>query len=154
MNGLFDNVVENVNPYSQTQIFPCGTLYKYVNSDILQGVINMTQPLFIAVMDDGAYDELPETMAELQEITKGTDLQTLDSCLAIICIDKQQPDTYWYMWYDIDVSDCSIGRFKSTHSPRYVLSQFKKFVEQLLVETDYKTYYVINGTRIDGWITL
>ena len=75
-------------------------------------------------------------MAELQEITKGTDLQTLDSCLAIICIDKQQPDTYWYMWYDIDVSDCSIGRFKSNHSPRYVLTQFKKFVEQLLVETD------------------
>jgi len=54
--------------------------------------------------------------------------------------DPKEPITYWYFWYDMDCSDCSIGRFVTTDPLEVV---------ELLFEGQCHYYQALDNSR-DG----
>lgn len=64
---------------------------------------------------------------------KHTKLDMFRDDIALIIKSKLEDGTeyYWYFWFDMDCSDCSIGRFITTDSTEEVLKHFEAEVKQI-----------------------
>ena len=72
----------------------------------------------------------------------------------IILAYEKNTNAYWYFWFDCDVSDCSVGRFKTDLSKQQVIDLYNKELDRLITEGyDFqRAYYPLNVKNIQGWV--
>lgn len=156
------------NPYKDSPVFKENTLYQYVPSSVLNGVINHVQILSAnvisryAIPDNEATDDTNElTRSALKRKVKEfnekeaeyhTNLDQFgDDVLILGYIEDNE--TYWYFWFDQDVSDCFIGMFQTVIKQEEVINSYKEYIKTLPVDTDCHETYSLNLDNIRGWVS-
>lgn len=131
-------------------ILPIGTLYSYVSHSFLNGLVNYGgKPLLAYVITryqkwDEPFEEpkqisiqgIPQSFRTKREVFDALTEEGKgdhghlgyfqDDVLLLTKIDS----VYWFFWFDCDVSDCSIGRFKTNLSEEQVKTLFEAYVKK------------------------
>ena len=144
------NILEDVLPWNEEWI--------YVSSTFLNGFINYATPIsafmldryvemdeksktgFVAHLrsDDYRYEWYDKTFYTKRDLFEAatkpgviyhTDMNILRD--DVLILSKINDGMYIYFWYDMDVSDCAIGRFKTDDTEEEVIEEFTKFVKGL-----------------------
>lgn len=121
---------------------PYGTVWTYVSSTFLNGFINYVEPIKCYVIDRYTSDD--KNVGDKEYITKGdlkkkiiageldvyhTDLSSFEDDI-IMLADIGEKGHYMFFWFDMDVSDCSIGRFKTEDTKEDVIQSVVNWLEQ------------------------
>ena len=125
------NIIDNPIPY--------GEVWTYVSSTFLNGFINYTDPLACFVIDrytspdkeeiqfkefKGMKKDLIESILSNDFKMVHTKLNCFDDDIIILGkIDSNDElfNSFIFFWFDMDVSDCSIGKFKTSDSEEDVI---------------------------------
>ena len=59
---------------------------------------------------------------------------------------------YWFFWFDMDVSDCFIGRFKSDIDESVIKTDFDEWVNNTVESTHHKPWPISNHF-LSGWVS-
>lgn len=86
---------------------PENTLYSYISSTFLDGVINYVKPIKAVMIERYDNNDNTEVVAEFNKEHHSKLAALPDDVL----IAAQTKNDYWFFWYDKDCSDCFIGRF-------------------------------------------
>lgn len=166
IDEFFNELTEYQIPYREDTPFENGHLYTYVSSTLLNGVINYVEPIKAYLLDRYREDE------ELEEIEKTvnqfnncevdffhTKLDMFKDDLILLAYEDES-DYYWYFWFDCDVSDCQIGRFKTDKPREEIFEIFEQHVIDLQQKycDDYHTERFgkiteLNVKNLKGWIS-
>ena len=113
MNNIFDVFTDSID-YGSTAIMEYGglpedTIINYISGTFLNGFINYVKPIKAYVVqryrDDWENEVLPEY--EKVQAEHHTRLENIPDDKWIL---GETDKDYWLFIYDMDVSDCSIGR--------------------------------------------
>lgn len=134
------------------EILPLGTYYSYVSSTFLNGLLNYVIPFSVILLDRYSSmddlieaDDLPAYMepagslnwvkpTEAMPKSKVVELYTqpgrtfhskLDTFRDDILILGRVGNHYWFFWFDMDVSDCCVGRFITEDDESEVLRNLR-----------------------------
>lgn len=156
-----------------------GVLYCYISSTFLNGFINYITPVKAFIIDRYRNDDqLLDTEKKenpiiinmhygnfgkwenLAMFTKQEVIDKLNNGYKIyhtkigmfdddVLLLAKTKNYYWYFWFDCDVSDCCIGRFKTTDAEEEIISSFTKYCNQV---TEYKLYE-FKLDWLQGWLS-
>ncbi len=169
MNRYFPNETEYPQVSGSAPILELGTLWSYISGDFLNGFLNY--PTIISGMLVSRYRKPDENLTALAKFQKASDDDLQHTDLGKWFRDdihllgreglgrdynyKKHPITYWYFWYDQDVSDCSIGRFVSSDGVEQITELFKqqcRYYLQIQNEiSDSNGAMEIPVQRLRGW---
>ena len=159
-NDFWDYEVYHDNPYCQEEPFKYGACYEYVSSTLLNGIINYVDIICANVLcrytDNGKENELEKRIEDFNKF--GSEYHTKLSQFkddVIILAYEENTKAYWYFWFDCDVSDCFVGRFKTDLIREQVVSLYNKELDRLITEkNDFeRAYYPLNVKNIQGWVS-
>lgn len=74
--------------------------------------------------------ELIEVVTQPNRLASA-DLGLFGDDIILLATAKTDPTVYYFFWFDQDVSDCQIGRFRTSDDVEIVHEKFNKFVEKL-----------------------
>lgn len=134
-----NNIMENPIPYN--------ICWSYVSSTFLNGFINYVEPIKVFVIDryssnkeEVTCEQFKGTKRELKDkIISGdikpfhTDLGCFNDDIMILAEfehEKDELNHFIYFWFDCDVSDCVIGKFKTEDTKEQVIQSLVNFLEQ------------------------
>ena len=133
-------------PELSGELLPVNTLWEYVSSSFLDGIINHYNIIGWFVVDRYIYDGM-EFIDTIDDLTHEEKLERIEHVREnglenhkllirefeddIIFVGKSvsEENTYCFFYYDCDVSDCSIGRFVTDDSEEVVLSEIASMVK-------------------------
>ena len=164
---LFDEHEEYPSSIYDKEILPMGKLYSYISHTFLLGFINqvLRDSCFKAILVNRYFDEddakdlgmskresLDALMSESRYHTK---LHELRDDVAFLL---EQNGIYWFFYFDWDVSDCMIGRFRSDLNFDEVYALMCRFVEDENFVNGYQPidkepYWELPNTLFRGWLT-
>ncbi len=147
---------------------PEDTLYAYISSTFLNGYINYVK-CFYAVMierycDWGKDAKLSGGEIDIDDGEKPIDIEAviatlkddvhtdLSRCPDDVLVLGETDTCYWFFWFDHDVSDCQIGRFKKDDirqdEVKASLVEFLKNARPVIVRGNY-----IELPPFKGWVS-
>lgn len=127
-------------------VLPIGTEWNYVASSFLDGIVNYAKPIkafllnryyeWEELIEDQKYDNEFLTKEQIfNKLTSNpsfhTKIYSLRDDVIILSKIKDSDNMYIYFWYDIDCSDCSVGRFISNQGDDKVIELFSKWVSEM-----------------------
>jgi hypothetical protein len=162
-------------------ILSFGIMYIYVSVSLLNGMINYAgKPLRAYVLDryrkwNEYFDKLKivsfreppdvitgkwekkycNTKAEIYDLliqanrTYHTDIEIFQD--DVLLLSKIGENSYWFFWFDRDVSDCCIGRFKTSIDKAIVVESFDNYVRENCSNND--GHRVLPNHCFSGWIS-
>lgn len=74
--------------------------------------------------------EVIDLMSQPRRLS-GTDLNIFDDDVILLARTKTDTNVFYFFWFDCDVSDCMIGRFRTEDSQEIVIDKFRNFVRKL-----------------------
>lgn len=173
---FFDTFFPNGNidypEFAEQEILPFGLLYCYIGYSFLDGLVNNVihlrdHPTFKAVLVNRYYDEADQKESGgisktdiIQNIANGkhhhTKLHEFKDDVAFLV--KTEENVYWFIYYDRDVSDCSIGRFRSDVPFDDVYASMCQFIVEMDHVKNYgpaeaEPYLDIPNSAFRGWIS-
>ena len=189
----FDDIVEYPNDVAHNPI-PYGTAWCYISSTFLNGFINYVKPVTYFVIDRyTARDEkvgeitLYDKDKSIQYNWKGTKARLISIALSgkkeiayhtdlrCFCDDviilgeiedapKDGKRRYMFFWYDLDTSDCCIGKFETNDTEAEVIQSVRNFLEECknknrgkVVEENYDNgiidYTELPVSFLKGWLS-
>ena len=121
---------------------PYGTVWCYISSTFLNGIINYVTPISCYVIDRYTADD--EVVREgftkrelINSIVSGENHQVNLHCfqddiiiLAKIKTNEKDDGKYIFFWFDCDVSDCCIGKFETEDSQKDVINSVKNWLDE------------------------
>lgn len=151
----------------QGEILPWGVEWNYIGHLVLAGFSLYAKPISLFMLERySVWDALPEQddyihnlkfgfdttkhtridtfNALVEDITSKDgdisyhDLNSLDDDFLMLGKINDCVNGYLTFWYDKDVSDCCIGRFKTEDSEEEVIAEFNRYVNSL----DFKHHVV------------
>lgn len=190
--GYFEDNFEYPKEIAHNPI-PYGTVWTYVSSTFLNGFINYVKHISCFLIDRYTPDnenigdrtifyqnkdgiewlKFNGTKKELKDkITSGeikmhhTNLGCFGDDIIILSEIETQNDEvgkYMFFWFDMDCSDCSIGKFETTDTKEEVIQSVINWLEECKLENENKTIEehsdsgIINYTELpisflSGWI--
>lgn len=155
----FEDTIDYPNDIALNPI-PMNTLWSYVSSTFLNGFINYVTPLKIFVLD--RYE--PDKTEEIKNLKKQAHTKLGQFGDDIIILSKIGNNVYMFFWFDMDVSDCCIGRFETTDSKNEVIISLTNWLDEQKAENAGKEYQEMmdNGilnyhelpmSFLEGWIS-
>lgn len=125
---LFDESVDYPEPAIDP--FPLGTLYCYVSQTLLDGMINYIdiKAAYLITRYQSHSRNIASAGAFLEAGAIHSRLGSMGDDLLIL----GRPEgsmTWWFFWYDCDVSDCQMGRFDFFGVEDELLRRFHEFAE-------------------------
>ena len=159
LNDFWEDVRYYDIPYREDNPFEYGVLYNYVSSTLLNGIINYVDIICANVLCRYTEKhEEGELQKHIDDFNNGNgDYHTkLDQFKddVIILAYEENTNAYWYFWFDCDVSDCCVGRFKTDLAKEQVIGLYKKELDRLITENNdfERAYYPLNVKNIQGWV--
>lgn len=150
---------------TQIDMFNSNWLMSYISHSFLNGWINYTKPISAFVIN--RYREADEFRVKIKEweTTKmhhsnlnffGDDVlilakTRLEKYYKYKYIEEYRP-SYWFFWFDQDVSDCEIGRFETSDSESDVIESFKHYLTWLGDDGVFKNSYELKTDKLNGWM--
>lgn len=168
---------------------PYGEAWTYVSNTFLNGFINYCTPIacyvvnrytpetedisdnkvYIRKHDDTKSNEFVGTKKELIDLfiqdkldIYHTTLSCFSDDIVIIAkVEERESNKYIFFWFDMDVSDCSIGKFKTDDSQEQVIEsvenwlteEFKNNKEHEAEHTiESSGYFKLPLSFLSGWI--
>lgn len=156
-------------------ILPLNTLYNYISSTFLNGFINYVTIKKAYVC--GRYTKWEELIDPVKLYDKGnwttfegtkekiynlaikpervfhTKLDMFHDDIVILAKSKPEEKYFWYFWFDMDVSDCSIGRFKTDISEDEVIEDFSNFIKTNSSANELGEVKELPLNIFQGWIS-
>ena len=152
---LFDDAVEY--PKWEGEILPFGTFYEYAGTTVLDAFINHVTIISAFVISRySRWDEIIDNeisymegneWKQIDNITKKeaydlliskdnvhVKLDTYFNDDVLILARKEDTDEFWFFWFDRDVSDSCIGRFKSVLPEKKIIKLFENYVEEMNIK--------------------
>lgn len=181
MNDIFDYFDDQVD-YPKDIVnnpIPINTCWHYISSTFLNGFVNYIKPEILVLLDrytspndQLVFKEETYTKSELLELvvngklsTAHTNLGMFEDDIIIIGKDRSNPDSdiYMFMYFDMDVSDCSIGRFSTTDDIGDVGTKLFSWLNKLVksknidmirpnIDNGICDYTVLDPSIIKGWV--
>jgi hypothetical protein len=146
-------------------ILPMNTWWNKVSSTFVNGFINYVKPIKAYVLDRYEADKT-EAIKNIKD-----EFHTDLSCfyddvilLAKIESDDETLNRFMLFWFDMDVSDCGIGRFETTDNDQQVLESLTNWLDELKKDNAGKTfnpnydngvlnYHPLPLSFLTGWIS-
>lgn len=178
--NYFNENIEYPKEISHNPI-PYGTVWSYVSSTFLNGFINYVRPIYCCVIDrytpddeEIKYNDFNGTKKELLDLilsnkfdihhTKLNCFQDDIIILARILTENNDLDKYMFFWFDMDCSDCCIGKFETNDSEDTVIESIKNwlnrekrenhgFTVQVNRDNGIINYHELPITFISGWVS-
>lgn len=178
---MFDRFEEYPGGNLAEEFLPPGVFYEYVSGTFLNGLINYLHIENAYVLT--RYQRMDEALEnrshkDLEGLTKEQAIELFNSSdhstrlfvhsrismfeddVVMLC--RTEAGRYWYvLWWDMDVSDCCIGRFLSSKwDEREVIDEFHNWV-QGAVYANTHTYQppehrhapiALNVKHFEGWL--
>ncbi len=151
INSNFNKIVE-FPIYTIGDILPFWTLYIGVSSDFLDMFVNHVDIIKSFIIS--RYQDRTETEEKVYSFNKykdnysyfGDDLILLGKPIKTFIDGKwvESLNDYWYFWYDSNMCDCVIGRFKANKN---VINEFIIHCNAVSIETS--KLYSMRKTRCD-----
>jgi hypothetical protein len=119
---LFETTIDHPENLIETGV-PDNTLYNYVTDSYLNGLINLTDPIFGCVIE--RYEDWNKLDKTKWKIELKKEMHPKLSVFGDdVIILSESYNFYWFFWYDCDNSDCSIGKIHKLIVPKkdYILS--------------------------------
>lgn len=131
-----------------------GLWHTYISSTFLEGWINYVKPLAARLIT--RYRDHTSNFKQSEKFNAGefgvhTRLRDLGDDVLLLAyseinpkkdyIDEDHPagKTYWLFWFDCDVSDCCIGRFRTDIPEDQLVNEFEVWAEEM--SQDYSHTY-------------
>jgi hypothetical protein len=157
--NYFEDVIEYPDDIALEPI-PMNILWSYISSTFLNGFINYVKPLKIYVLDRYSPDKTDEINNLKSQVH--TDLGQFGDDIIMLC--EIEPNKYMFFWFDMDVSDCSIGRFETSDSKNIVFESLKNWLDEQKKENEGKVfqeqydngilnYHELPVSFIEGWVS-
>lgn len=155
------------------EMLPYDTVYAYVSSTFLNGLINYVKPVKVFQIDRYTQDhEIIENVvykerkiftgpkAELRKLVleekvqfHHTNLGVFQDDIVILAeIETKLNDglgRYMFFWFDYDVSDCCIGKFETEDSKEEVIESLINWLDK---EEDFEGYTELPNSFVQGWV--
>jgi len=188
--GYFDDQVEYPKKVVDNPI-PYGVVWKYISSTFLNGIINYVNPIScyvinrytkedylltedkVSVRNKGGFDdwynfegtkkELIDTIVDGEKIEMyHTDLSCFNDDLIIIArVNDKCDGKYIFFWFDMDVSDCCVGKFETKDSEEEIIQSVENWLTEDFVKNknheelhdeDSSGYHKLPLSFIRGWV--
>lgn len=130
----FDDEVEYPNDVALNPL-PMNTFWSYISSTFLNGFINYVEPLKVYVLDRYEDDKTDEVLNLSKQYH--TELSQFgDDIILLGKIENNDDDLnkFMFFWFDMDVSDCCIGRFETTDNNETVCEALLNWLEEKKLE--------------------
>jgi len=188
--SYFDEEVEYPNNVALNPI-PYGVVWQYISSTFLNGFINYVEPFGCYVVNrytlesatlskkklidieasereefTGTKKELIDLIVSEKKKMCHTNLGCFEDDIFIVAkiADEIEGDfgRYMFFWFDMDVSDCCIGRFITCDSEDEILKSLENFLHENYVENkeheeshseDSLGYHKLPLSFLRGWIS-
>lgn len=130
-----------------------GWLVDYIANTFLDGWINYLEP--VSIIGVARYGELEKLRAKVETLPDyHTKLSALGDDVAILAHPEEISENvdgreWWYLYFDCDTSDCSIGRFLSTDPDEEVRASFRAYVEGMR----HNGLVDIDPEKLGGWVS-
>ena len=132
------------------ETLPYGTVWCYISSTFLNGMINYVKPISCFVVDrythddeevgagsshfkwDGSKRELIDAIIAGEKEIYHTYLNCFSDDIIILTkieTNKDDDGLYMFFWFDCDVSDCCIGKFKTKDKEEDVIQSVKNWLD-------------------------
>lgn len=174
----FDDLIDYPKDIADNPL-PFGTLYQYVSATFLNGFINYINPLYCFLLDrytsptenikskeafmergcNQLYVDYDGTKGDLLNKILKDDYEwyhtTLDIFQDDIIILGKLPNTddgYIFFWFDMDVSDCFIGRFKTDDKVEEIYLTILNALEESQDKKTIFGYHELPKSFLTGWI--
>jgi hypothetical protein len=160
----FNDEVEYPNDVALNPL-PMNTFWSYISSTFLDGFINYVEPLKIYVLDRYA-DDKTDAVLNLSKQCHTKLSQFGDDIILLGKIENNEDSLNKFMlfWFDMDVSDCCIGRFETTDNNETVFEALVNWLEEKKAENKGKVFHESydNGVLgfhelpksfIEGWVS-
>ena len=144
---------------------PMNIFWLYISHTFLNGFINYVVSLKIYVLDRYE-DDKTDAILNLpkQSHTKLSQFGDDIIVLGKIESDEPGPNKYMLFWFDMDVSDCGIGRFETTDTNDTVFEALVNWLEEQKLENKGKVFekhydngllnfYELPTSFIEGWVS-
>lgn len=190
----FDENIEYPKEIAHNPI-PYGTVWTYISSTFLNGIINYVKPISCFVIDrytpddekigdrnftvcnknefgkwhkwDGSKKELINVIISGEKEMYHTKLDCFgDDIIILAKIETENDDTdkYIFFWFDMDCSDCSIGKFETEDIESDVIQSVVNWLEECKTENIGKiveenidngivNYHKLPLDFIKGWVS-
>jgi len=183
----FDNNIEYPHDVAENPI-PYGDVWTYISSTFLNGFVNYMTPICCYVVN--RYTREDEDISDRNvsvcnkgkfgnwEKFKGTKKELIDLIVSgekemyhtelncfhddIIIVGEIGEGKYMFFWFDCDVSDCSIGRFKTLDTKEEIIASVENWLEEEFVSNkDHEEvhdensagYHKLPLSFIRGWVS-
>lgn len=108
------------------EILPLGVRHDYVSSSFLNGFVNYVKPVSARVI--GRYQDRTKSAERIAAWKKNppahAELRIIGDDVLLLA--KAADRAWWFFWFDCDVSDCCIGRFKTNDADADVIEKFTR----------------------------
>lgn len=132
-------------------LLPWGTLWCYISSTFLDGMINYVTIESAFVGNRYSPDNSKSEILDLERGKFHTKLDVFGDDIVILASIAE--GKYAYFYYDMDVSDCSIGRFETDTPKNKLLEEFRKHCETE-IENFVDMPFELPKDFFTGWIRL
>lgn len=128
---------------------PWEVFWEYVSSTFLDGFINYCTILDAYIIN--RYNSPEENKQNYEKIKTENPFHLKFSKLNddVLILGKLK-DGYIFFWFDRDVSDCCIGKFRTHHTKEVVHQKFIEYVESI---NKFDTPTKIDNSILKGWLS-
>lgn len=151
------NNLDYIDP-TEFDIGSTGWCINYISSTFLNGWINYVKPVraFVIQRYEDDYYALSARVEQWhKEEHHHTQLNFFEDDVLLLA--RSDIGDWWYFWFDYDVSDCCIGKFKDDPNAD-IPAEFEKFVSERA--GDLKNYhggdakfFNLDERKFRGWIS-
>ncbi len=146
----FNDEIEYPNDVALNPL-PMNTLWSYISSTFLNGFVNYVEILKVYVLDRYEDDKTDAVL----NLTKQchTDLRQFGDDIILLGKIENNEDSlnkFMFFWFDMDVSDCCIGRFETTDNNEIV---FEALLNWLEYDNGILGFHELPKSFIKGWVS-
>ena len=125
------------------EIMPWGHYWEYISSTFLNGFINYVDIKFAFLVDrytiDDGYNDHEDVELKKQALIDFLRKKDVHTHLSefqddIIVLGEVEKNSYMFFWFDCDVSDCCIARFKTSDQLFKIKENLRAFVKEIYYE--------------------
>lgn len=142
--SYFDDNVEYPKDVAHNTL-PYGTIWCYISSTFLNGLVNYVKPISCFVIDrytspqtvisneHGRKSELIKSIIEGKKVYHTNLHMFQDDFIILSKIENEENDgkgRYMFFWFDCDVSDCCIGKFETEDDIETVKNSVKLWLDE------------------------
>lgn len=170
----FDKQIEYPKNVAENPL-PVGVCYDYIGSSFLDGFINLTRKGFLYCFVLNRYTREDYKLESFNNKTKVEVINDINSGAEefyhtkfnkleddVLILSRINENMYMFFWYDMDCSDCMVGRFETYDSPevikaslmQHLIKEYRDHKEHEEHHEDENGFHELDVNKfLKGWVS-